>query len=94
MKLLFIAFIRLPHLEQNELQDIVFLCTSQPKQKTLDLVNRFPRVHFMVVSIDFHFETFRNNDKSVSHPLLLLFFRAIANILKIYYVQVLKEQNK
>lgn len=47
----FIYSLRSPQLQHNEIQDIVFLCTSLPNTKTFDLVSRFPKVYFMVVSI-------------------------------------------
>ncbi|RCH92283.1 potassium channel, sub T, member 1, partial [Rhizopus stolonifer] len=37
-----------PQLKSNELQDIVFLCTSLPSDKQFEMVKRFPRVYFMV----------------------------------------------
>ncbi|EPB88136.1 hypothetical protein HMPREF1544_05080 [Mucor circinelloides 1006PhL] len=44
----FIYNLRSPQLRPNELQDIVFLCTSLPSSKTFDLVSRFPKVYFMI----------------------------------------------
>jgi hypothetical protein len=41
---------RSPQLKPNELQDIVFLCTSLPTPKTFESLSRFPKVFFMVVS--------------------------------------------
>ena len=42
--------IRSPQLKANELQDIVFLCTSLPTPKTFESVSRFPKVYFMLVN--------------------------------------------
>lgn len=47
----FIYSLRSPQLQHNEIQDIVFLCTSLPNSKTFELVSRFPKVYFMVVSV-------------------------------------------
>lgn len=40
---------RSPQLKQNELKDIIFLCTSLPSSKTFEMVCRFPKVYFMIV---------------------------------------------
>ncbi|KAI8981503.1 hypothetical protein BDB01DRAFT_794345 [Pilobolus umbonatus] len=44
----FIYYLRSSQLKKNELQDIVFLCTSRPSGKTFELVSRFPRIYFML----------------------------------------------
>ncbi|CAO3664178.1 unnamed protein product [Rhizopus microsporus] len=44
----FIFNLRSPQLKPNELQDIVFLCTSLPTPKTFESLSRFPKVFFMV----------------------------------------------
>lgn len=44
----FIYNLRSPQLKPNELQDIVFLCTSLPTPKTFEAVSRFPKVYFML----------------------------------------------
>ncbi|KAI7887273.1 calcium-activated BK potassium channel alpha subunit-domain-containing protein [Mucor mucedo] len=44
----FIYNLRSPQLKPNELQDIVFLCTSLPTDKTFERVSRFPKVYFML----------------------------------------------
>ncbi|CAO3700020.1 unnamed protein product [Rhizopus stolonifer] len=43
----FILNLRSPQLKPNELQHIVFLCTSLPTEKTFDSLSRFPKVSFM-----------------------------------------------
>lgn len=43
----FIYNLRSPQLKPNELQDILFLCTSPPSDKTFERVSRFPKVYFM-----------------------------------------------
>ncbi|KAI8981829.1 hypothetical protein BDF20DRAFT_863480 [Mycotypha africana] len=43
----FIYNLRTPQLNPNNLQDIVFLCTSLPNNKTFELISRFPKVYFM-----------------------------------------------
>ncbi|GAA5796488.1 hypothetical protein HPULCUR_001860 [Helicostylum pulchrum] len=44
----FIYNLRSPQLRPNELQDIVFLCSSLPTDgKTFDSISRFPKVYFM-----------------------------------------------
>lgn len=46
----FLSFLnRSPQLKQNELKDIIFLCTSLPSSKTFEMVCRFPKVYFMIV---------------------------------------------
>jgi hypothetical protein len=45
----FLSLNRSPQLKQNELKDIVFLCTSLPSPKTFEMVCRFPKVYFMIV---------------------------------------------
>ncbi|OBZ91782.1 Potassium channel subfamily T member 1 [Choanephora cucurbitarum] len=44
----FIYNLRSPQLLPKYLQNIVFLCTSLPSDKQFELVQRFPRVYFMV----------------------------------------------
>ncbi|RCI03555.1 hypothetical protein CU098_001800, partial [Rhizopus stolonifer] len=44
----FIFNLRSPQLKPNELQDIVFLCTSKPTEKIFESLCRFPKVHFML----------------------------------------------
>ena len=36
-------------MKPEDLQDIVLLCPSRPSNKTFELINMFPKVHFMVV---------------------------------------------
>ncbi|KAI9489910.1 hypothetical protein BDB00DRAFT_875878 [Zychaea mexicana] len=43
----FIYNLRSPHLRQEELQDIVILCTELPSIKSFDLISAFPRVYIM-----------------------------------------------
>ncbi|KAI7848773.1 hypothetical protein BDC45DRAFT_522289 [Circinella umbellata] len=44
----FIYNLRSPHVKPEDLQDIVILCPSRPSDKTNELINMFPKVHFMV----------------------------------------------
>ncbi|KAI7868459.1 hypothetical protein BDF14DRAFT_1793440 [Spinellus fusiger] len=44
----FIYNLRSPHMKPYELQDIVLLCATLPNKRTFELINRFPRVFFMV----------------------------------------------
>ena len=38
-------------MKPEDLQDIILLCPSRPSNKTFELVNMFPKVHFMVVCL-------------------------------------------
>lgn len=37
-------------MKADELQDIVLLCSSLPRQKTFELINMFPKVYFILVN--------------------------------------------
>lgn len=65
---------RCPQLKPNELQDIVFLCTSLPTDKTFESLCRFPKVFFMLVNCKY------NSHHCVSNMSII---RAIVNTLTI-----------
>jgi hypothetical protein len=49
----FIQNLRAPHIRKEDLQDIVLMCSSRPRSRIYELINIFPRVHFMIVSTVF-----------------------------------------
>ncbi|ORZ13209.1 hypothetical protein BCR42DRAFT_72769 [Absidia repens] len=44
----FIYNLRSPYLKKSDLRDIVILCNAPPKPKMFELLNRFPKLYFMV----------------------------------------------
>jgi hypothetical protein len=46
----FIQNLRSPNIPKHELQDIVIMGQTRPRTRVVELINIFPRVHFMIVS--------------------------------------------
>ncbi|CAO3703026.1 unnamed protein product [Rhizopus stolonifer] len=43
----FIYNLRSPNIKHDEIQDIVLLCPTEPSKKAFELINTFPKIHFL-----------------------------------------------
>lgn len=74
----FIYNLRSPNIKPNELQDIVILCSKKPYAKIFELINTFPKVYFMEVSL------YSGNQILMCVVFKVLFDRAIVDIQMIF----------